>query len=147
MLLLPEPLAAKVARLIEEGEAFADDEALALFQSAWALLPEPKGQWDVSLQLLVAIADSHFHLGEFETCHRDMQRTLRDCGGEPDNPFIRLRIGECLLELGSVDEAKNWLVGVYLMEGIMPFQGEDPKYLPFARAGLEPPPGGWPEGW
>ena len=44
-------------------------------------------------------------------------------------------------------EATNWLAPVYLAEGVAPFAGEDPKYLESFRGRLEPPPGGWPEGW
>ena len=27
------------------------------------------------------------------------------------------------------------------------FADEDPKYVEFIKSQLEPPPGGWPEGW
>src|SRR5262245_37923369 len=147
---LPKQISTKVLRLFNEGEAFADEEqdkeALACFQAAWDLLPEPKGEWESALQILAAMADSHFHLGDYQACYRGMQEALR-CGGEVDNPFIRLRLGQCLFELGDLGEARNWMVPVYLMEGNEAFEGEDNKYLAFVKEGLAPPPGGWAKGW
>jgi tetratricopeptide (TPR) repeat protein len=147
---LPNHIAVAVTRLFDEGETFADDEedaeALAHFEAAWDLLPEPKCEWEPALQILVALADSYFHLGNYHTCYRKMQHALR-CGGEVDNLFLRLRLGQCLFEMGDLQEAGNWLAPVYLMEGKAFFESEDPKYLAFLKDNLNPPPGGWPEGW
>jgi len=147
---LPKRISTKVLRLFNEGEAFADEaqdkEALDRFQAAWDLLPEPKGEWEYALAILSAIADSHFHLGDYQECYRGMQQTLR-CGGDVDNPFIQLRLGQCLFELGDLGESRNWMVPVYLMEGNEIFESEDPKYLAFVKERLSPPPGGWPVGW
>jgi hypothetical protein len=68
-------------------------------------------------------------------------------GAEPDNGFLRLRLGQALFELREVAEATNWLAPLYLAEGLAPFDGEDPKCLASFRGELQPPPGGWPEGW
>jgi hypothetical protein len=67
--------------------------------------------------------------------------------GATSNPFLRLRLGQCLYELGEMKEAANWLAGAYLMEGQAIFAEDSPKYLEFVRSKLEPPPDGWPEGW
>ena len=56
-------------------------------------------------------------------------------------------MGQSLYELGEAREAANWLAPVYLLEGRAPFEDEDPKYLNFLRTKLDPPPGGWPQGW
>ena len=147
---LPEDIEPEVARLVEQAEEFADDEddeqALACFQAGWALIPEPKGEWQHALQLLGGIADSQFHLGEFEACRRSMQLALRS-GGGPDNPFICLRLGQCHLELGDERGAANWLTCAMMTGGVEIFEGEDPKYWAFLREKLDPPPGGWPAGW
>src|SRR5215218_8881344 len=94
-------------RLFAEGEAFADeeadDEALALFRAAWEALPEPRGEQESAARILAAIADTHFHLGNWEECRRGVQVAFR-CGAEPDNPFLRLRLGQALFELGELAE-------------------------------------------
>jgi hypothetical protein len=147
---LPDDIAAEVVRLFDEGEILADEEedeeALACFQAAWNLLPEPRCEWDQALQILLAIADSHFHLGDYETCCQKMQFAL-GCGGDVDNPFICLRLGQCYLELGNEQDAGNWLVTALAAEGVEVFANEDPKYWAFLKERLDPPPGGWPEGW
>jgi hypothetical protein len=134
-----------VDRLFAEGEKFADaeeyGEALARFQAAWALLPEPKDDQEPAVQILAAIADGYFYLGEWDKCREAVQHAFR-CGAELDNPFLRLRLGQSLYELGDEREAANWLVPVYLMEGRGPFEADDPKYLEFFRNKLHAPEGG-----
>jgi hypothetical protein len=73
---------------------------------------------------------------------------MRCAYGEPiGNPYLRFRLGQCMYELGEMREAANWLAGAYLSEGTKLFAHDDPKYLEFIKSQLEPPPGGWPEGW
>ncbi len=130
----------------ELGDADQDTEALVSFQAAWAALPEPKEDQEPAIQILAAIADYCFFLGDWDGCRDAVQRAFR-CGAEMDNPFFRLRLGQSLYELGDKEEATNWLVPLYLEEGLRPFRNEDPKYLDYFRGRLQPPPGGWPEGW
>lgn len=136
--------------LFAEGEAWADeeadDEALASFQLALAALPHPPEQHPLATEIVAAIADSHFHLGQWAECADAVQLAFR-WGAALDNTFLRLRLGQALFELGNMAEALNWMVPVYLMEGLQPFDDEDPKYLASFREKLDPPPGGWPEGW
>ena len=137
-------------RLLAEGDELADDErdeeALTRFEAAWSALPEPKGDQDLAIQILAAIADCHFYLGGWDECRATAQHAIR-CGADLSNPFLRLRLGQALYELGDEREAANWLVPAYLTEGRALFEDDDPKYLDFFRPKLQPPPGGWPEGW
>lgn len=73
--------------------------------------------------------------------------TAIKCEGAMANPFLRLRLGQCLFELGELSEAANWLTGAFLQEGKIIFAADDPKYLVFLKSKLSPPPEGWPEGW
>ncbi len=136
--------------LLAAGNELADDgkdlEALRKFQAAWLALPEPREEQDPAIPILGAIADCHFHLGQWEDCRQAVQHAFR-CGAELDNPFLRLRLGQSLYELGDETEAANWFVPAYLSEGRALFEHDDPKYLEFFLSKLQAPPGGWPEGW
>jgi hypothetical protein len=140
----------KVEQLLAEGETFVDagqyQDALARFEAAWGMLPEPKGEDELAVQVLGDIADCHFFLEAWDGCCQAVQHAFR-CGADVDNPIFRMRIGQRLYELGDRKEAANWLVPVYLTKGRETFEDEDPKYLEFFRSQLQPPPGGWPVGW
>ncbi|MBX9627413.1 MAG: hypothetical protein K2X82_26655 [Gemmataceae bacterium] len=127
-------------RLFAEGEALADDErdgeALARFEAAWAALPDPKEDQDPAVRVLAAIADCHFLLGNWDGC-RDAIQDAFECGADLANPFLRLRVGQSLLELGDEPEAASWLVPIFLGEGDALFDGEDPKYIEFVRGRLK----------
>jgi hypothetical protein len=133
-------------RLLDEGDFLPDDQALALYRAAWEALPEPKGEQEPAVRIFAAIANAHFHLGEWEECRAAVQDAFR-CGADLGDPFLRLRLGQALYELGDEREAANWLVPAYLSAGRGLFADDDPKYLEFFHSKLQPPPGGWPEGW
>lgn len=130
---------AESERLFAEGEALADAErdaeALARFEAAWAALPDPKEDQDPAVRVLAAVADCRFFLGDWEGC-RDAIQDAFECGADVASPFLRLRLGQSLLELGDEAEAANWLVLPYLGEGDALFDGEDPKYIEFVRGRL-----------
>jgi hypothetical protein len=140
----------EVERLSAIGEELIDagrhDEALASLRTAWDALPDPKDDQDSAIGVLAAIADCCFELKRWNECCDAIQHAFR-CGADSANPFLRLRLGQSLYELGNLGESANWLVPVYLLEGRKPFQDEDPKYLESFRTQLKPPAGGWPEGW
>jgi hypothetical protein len=137
-------------RLFAQGEDFADAQldgaALNCFRAAWEVLPEPREEQPPAICIQAAIADSCFFLGQWAACREAVQHAFR-CGADPANPFLRLRLGQALYELGDEREAANWLVPAYLSEGRSLFEDDDPKYLEFFRSKLDPSPGGWPEGW
>jgi tetratricopeptide (TPR) repeat protein len=134
-----------------KGDAFAEQgqfaRALAEYAAAWELLPEPKKDWEAALWVLAAIGDAHFLSGNWQACRDALQEAVKGCAGAVENPFIRLRLGQSLFELGELREAANWMAPAYWLEGKRLFAAEDPKYLAFLRAQLQPPPGGWPKGW
>jgi tetratricopeptide (TPR) repeat protein len=147
---LPDTIHEQIQRLCAEGddlfEQERDEEALARYYSAWELLPEPRTGWEAGSWILGAIADVHFYRDDFAAMIKPLM-TAMQCDGATANPFLRLRLGQCLFELGEFDEAANWLAGAYLEEGKSIFDEDDPKYLAFIKSKLSLPPGGWPEGW
>lgn len=49
------------------------------------------------------------------------------------NPFIHLRLGQCALELGDEDQAKDELIRAYMGDGPGIFEEEEPKYFEFLK--------------
>jgi hypothetical protein len=133
-------------RLLGEGDLLTGDEALAKYQAAWAVLPEPKDEQEPAIRILGAIADCEFYRSRWDECRAAIQHVFR-CGADLANSLLRLRLGQALYELGDQQEAANWLVPAYLSEGRALFAEDDPKYLVFLHSKLQPPPGGWPQGW
>ena len=147
---LSDQLHVQIERLCAEGNDLLDqrqyEDALNRFRSAWELLPSPRTDWEAATWILAAIADAHFLRSDFAAM-REPLMTAMQCEGATANPFLRLRLGQCLFELTELEEAANWLAGAFLQEGKKIFTADDPKYLEFVKSRLEPPPGGWPEGW
>src|SRR5262245_18896093 len=147
---LPDDVHDRIQSLCADGDELVGqdrfEEALAHYGAAWDLLPEPRTDWDAASWILAAIGDANFFRGNF-AAGRQALMTAMKCAGATGNPFLRLRLGQCLFELGEMREAANWLSGAYLLEGKKIFAEDDPKYLDFVKSQLQPPPRGWPEGW
>ncbi|PNY81273.1 tetratricopeptide repeat protein [Deinococcus koreensis] len=130
---LSDDLHAEVTRLCAEGDDLAEaeqfDAALATYQQALDLLPEPVDHWDATFWLYTAIGDAHFLRGSYEDAWQSFNRA--QLIGPLDNAFIHLRIGQCAFELSDMRRAGNGLMGAYALAGPEIFDGEDPKYLSY----------------
>ena len=58
-----------------------------------------------------------------------------NCPDGAANPFVLLRLGEALFELGDKDSAREYLLRAYMLAGDDLFaDGLDSRYLEFLRA-------------
>jgi tetratricopeptide (TPR) repeat protein len=141
---LPVELHAEIDRLAEEGNALMSAkkyaEAAEVFRRGLELLPAPREKWSATVWFLCGIGDAQWFLGD----HEKGIDTWRDAllFGGLGNPFVHLRRGQTLYELGDQKEAANELLRALLLAGQKIFASEDPKYWDFIISVARPP-----EGW
>ena len=116
-------------KLAEGGEY---EKAVAEYNKAWALIPEPRNDWNASIWVLAAIADACFLAG-YKTSAREALQYAMTCPGAVGNPFLHLRYGQVLLDAGEDDAAADELVRAYMGAGEEVFAAEDPRYLAFLK--------------
>ncbi|WP_349513254.1 hypothetical protein [Erythrobacter sp. NFXS35] len=125
---------AEITRLTDQGQALFDEgrleEARGLFMQAWALLPEPQSEWEATTWLATAIGDIDFLKGNHAVARQTLEFAML-CPGGLGNPFIHLRLGQTLLELGEKDRAADELMRAYMGAGEGIFAEQDPKYRAF----------------
>jgi len=140
---LDDEIHSKIARLSEEGNAEAEvcdfAGALATFEEALRLLPNPLDRWEASTWLLTSIGEMRFFLKKLPEARDALQAALL-CPGGLGNPFIHLRLGQVQLDLHNVDRAKDELARAYMGGGDEIFGGEDSKYWRFMVEILQPEP-------
>jgi hypothetical protein len=137
----PEELEDEIQRLAHEGGALMSSDpagALALFQQAYALLPEPRTSYYDSIWLLRDIGGLQVRLGRYADGKATLMTAVKEVSGAMQLPDIHLYLGQCLFELGEPG-AEDWLVSAYLLEGPEVFRHEDPKYLALVRELLDRP--------
>lgn len=136
---LPGELRQMIDQLCQKGDQFAQidqfDDALDQYEAAWQLLPEPKNQWPAASWILMAAGDVYFEMRDFVAASETLRDSLEMPGGE-SNPFLLLRLGQSLFELGNLDAAAEALEAVYRGRGTELFLDEDPKYLNFLKTQL-----------
>lgn len=131
----------EILRFSAKGDELAAnggfEEALAEYNKAWEILPEPKDQWNASLWLLAAMSDACF-LGGFSDQAYELLKYTFQYSDALGNPFLHLRYGQVLYDRGDEDFAIEHLMRAYMGEGVNLFSDEDPKYLKFlgTRANL-----------
>ena len=143
---LSDSLHAEIVQLSERGNALADagqwDEAVACFEAALDLLPEPLEQWSAACWLFTAIGDACFFKGDFARAIQPLLDAVK-CHGGTGNPFLHLRLGQTQFELGHEILAAEELARAYMGGGTEIFDGEDAKYLALVKSVLREPPCGW----
>lgn len=126
----------KITQLSEEGNKLFHSEqfdvALMKFNEALELVPEPKTDWEAATWLYIAIGDTYF-LKEDYVKALDSLYDAYNCLDATDNPFINLRLGQCLYELGQFEKAEDFLMRAYMLDGLDIFQGDGEKYLAHMR--------------
>lgn len=102
----------QVKALCFQGYQLYDDgdfaKALRTFYQAWILLPKPQNQYKEAGWVLTAIGDCYFRLKQFKQAEEALRSALA-CPGTQNSPFVHLRNGQILFELGREDEAAQVL--------------------------------------
>ena len=135
----------KITRLSADGDSLAlehrFDDAVARYNEAWQLVPEPKDKWQASTWLLTAIGDACFLGGYFTSGAEALSYALR-CPSGFGNPFIHLRLGQCEFERGELTNAIEHLTRAYAIEGAEIFEQADQRYFDFLKTKISPPASG-----
>lgn len=120
--------------LCEEGNVLAEaeqfEQAVAAYNQAWLLIPEPKTDWEASTWVLAAIGDCCYFLNKLTSARKALEYAA-NCPGGLGNAFVHMRLGEVLYEQGDHDLAADELLRAFLAGGEEAFQHEPSKYLDF----------------
>ena len=106
--------------------------AIAEYNKAWELLPDPKNSWNASTWILAAIADALFMSG-YLTSAREALEFAMTCPDAIGNPFLHMRYGQVLLDAGELDAAAEELMRAYMAGGEEVFDSENARYLDFLK--------------
>ncbi len=133
---LDDAIYAEIVRLSKSGDDLAAEAryeaAVAEYNEAWELVPEPKNTWEASTWILAAIADACFLMGKHESARRALEYAM-GCPNGLGNPFLHLRLGQVLFEEGEKDAAADELMRAYMGGGAEVFDEDDPKYFEFLK--------------
>lgn len=131
---LPADIHTQVQALCSDGDQLADarrfEEAVASYNEAWKMVPDPKNRWNASTWIMAAIGDACF-LGGYATSALEALRYAMNCPGGVGNPFLHLRLGQVLFDRGEIDEAADELARAYMGGGHNLFAEQDDRYLAF----------------
>jgi tetratricopeptide (TPR) repeat protein len=129
---LDDILYEQILELCDKGDKCLENEefenAIKFFEKALDLIPNPKIDWEASTWVYSALGDTYFILKEYDKV-KDYFYDALNCPNGIANPFILLRLGECLFELNDITLAKEYFIKAYMFEGYKIFKDEDEKYF------------------
>ncbi|MBO3273617.1 hypothetical protein [Pseudomonas schmalbachii] len=132
---LPDNIYERVIDLSVQGNLFLDSgdalSAVNVWCEALALLPSPKDNWEACLWLNASLGEAYRVEGQLE----EAKACLLDALNCPDghvNPFVLLRLGQTLVDLGDENAGVDYLLRAYMLEGEEIFE-EDAQYLQLLR--------------
>ena len=133
---LPSTVHEAIQHFCADGDELAAagryEEAVGIYNRAWEMVPEPKNRWHASTWILAAIADAAF-LANYRTSAKEALEYAMVCPDAVGNPFLHLRLGQVLLDMGDPDRAADELMRAYMGAGAELFATEDQRYLGFLR--------------
>ena len=129
---LTDELYNEIVSELEQGDLYAEpgkyNKAIEKYESALNLVPLQKENWEISLHIYTAMADSYFNLGNFQQANNNYEQALK-CPDGLGNGYVWLGLGETYYELSNIDKAKDALMSAYMLEGKEIFEDEDNKYF------------------
>lgn len=139
---LSEEVSTRIEELSEQGnELFEEEkyqECIEVWLAALALIPEPQNSYSEAFWLETSIGDCYFMWNDFE---QSLAHFLNAKGNIEtnayENAFVMLRLGELFLEGDHFNDAKEFLLRAYMLEGEEIFETEDEKYFVFLKQNVE----------
>lgn len=134
---LPDAIYDKIEILSERGNILLENQhdwkgAVAVWQEALDLLPEPKTQWEAALWLYASIGEAD-RLGHDNPAAKDSLYNALNCPDGHMNPLVLLRLGQTLADMGEVDEGVEHLLRAYMLDGEEVFEEDGAPYLALLR--------------
>lgn len=111
-------------------------KALKFYWQAWALLPEPKIDWIAATWILTAIGDVNYLTEDYLTGVENFSEVFK-CPNAIGNPFLHMRLGQCLFEIEQTEKALEELFKAYMCGGYEIFSDENPKYLTYLKSKIK----------
>lgn len=129
---LPKDITANIKALCAQAyQAYDLDDyrkALRLFYQGWVLLPKPQTDFAEAGWVLTGIGDTYYQLKQY-TPGVEALRSADHCPDTHNNPFIQLRLGQCLFHLGEKSSSRRHLQKAYRSAGPALFTHEADCYL------------------
>lgn len=142
---IPDSVLTEIQELCSEGDVLLEmgevTQAYENYIAAFALVPEPKEQFNATTWILAALGDLYFKSKDFAQTTRVMEDALH-CAGGFGNPFLHLRIGQAQFELNNEARAADELCRAYMGAGKKIFESEHQKYFEFLKTRIAPPASG-----
>ena len=139
---LSDEVAAQLEVLSDEGNEYFDEEeydkAISVWKQALALIPNPQHAFSESFWLESAIGDAYFMLEKNKEAlphFLNAKSNIKENAHE--NAFIMLRLGQMYFEANEFENAKEYLLLAYTLDGEEIFQGSKEKYLEFLKENMD----------
>ncbi|HEL3863454.1 MULTISPECIES: tetratricopeptide repeat protein [Stenotrophomonas] len=135
---LPDEIYQRVTDLSEQGNVRMDAHdhagAMRCWLQALGMLPAPAKDWEAYTWLCASLGDASLLSGDVPVGLKYFMDALNGPDGHI-NPFILYRIGQCNELLGKRDQALEYLLRAYALDGEDIFDADDDgsKYLALLR--------------
>ena len=128
---LPDSLFQTICQRLDKGdEAVAEEryeDAIAAYQSAIDILPEPKSDWDIFTTLVTSLGDTYYETRQYTIADSYYATALRD-GNGIENPYVWYANGRNLIRMGETKAAQDSLMRAYMLDGDEIFTTDDDEF-------------------
>jgi tetratricopeptide (TPR) repeat protein len=126
---LPEDIQSQMEALSEQGEEAMDqgryEEALDCYNQALGILPEPRENWEAYVWLKAALGDACFLMERLDDGLDHFYEAYTSAGPQNVNPFIVYRLGQIYKRMDDEENAVDFLMRAWMLEGEDVFEDEE----------------------
>ena len=126
---LPEDIQEQMEALSEQAEDAFDqeryEEALDIYNRVLAILPEPRERWEAYVWLKAAMGDACFLMDRYDDGLDHFYEAYTAAGPQNMNPFIVYRLGQIYKRLDDEENAVEFLMRAFMLEGEDVFEDEE----------------------
>jgi tetratricopeptide (TPR) repeat protein len=128
---LPPEIYANIERLSDDGNDLFDNEdysgAIARWDRALALVPDPKTEWEASTWLYASIGEARYKEGSLDLAREALFDAL-NCPDGQVNPLVHYRLGQCQIKLGDEKGGIEHLLSAYMLAGEDVFEDDEGEF-------------------
>lgn len=138
MAILQSPIKEKFESLVNQSNDEIDkgnhNESIILLEEAWSVLPNPKGIYNESYDLVNDIIDTCFIVKDFKTAKKWSDKMFLTGFMRIDTGEKEFISGKIAYELGDLEIAKEFFTFANKKSEGRCFEDEDVKYLKFFKS-------------
>ncbi|MGQ7856656.1 hypothetical protein ACUN24_20655 [Pedobacter sp. WC2501] len=129
---IPNHIYQEIISKLDQGDVLFESsdfkQAITLYDLALEKIPEPKEEWQISVNVFVALGDAYHKTNDFGIADYYYNKALQS-ESALENTYVWYVLGRNYFVMGYSEKSKECFISAYMLGGKEIFKVDDYKYL------------------